>query len=144
MKGVFQAKNEVAHVSGHDGIDHGGWLVIQNRFGVLRQRACDSYRTPVPGGKLAGQFVQDLIHFQQVRQLIDVGIDVVGGQAGLLFHRKRDIVRDRQRIEQCAGLEHHGDLAPNFFKLLFREVRDVLAVNENSAGIRFQETHDVF
>src|SRR5713226_1949855 len=78
-----------------------------------------------------------------MRQLVNVGIDVVGGQTRLALHGKRDVVGDGQRIEKRAGLKHHGHLAADLRKLFLAEVGDVLAINENPPGVRLEKSHDV-
>ena len=44
-------------VSRHQRIDHGGGLVIQDRFGVLRQRARDGDGALHPGAEFGGKFI---------------------------------------------------------------------------------------
>ena len=60
------------------------------------------------------------------------------------FERKGDIFEDGERIEERARLEDHGDAAAKLFKLGFGEVGDVLAVDEDAAGVGLEEAEEEF
>ena len=85
-----------------------------------------------------------MIHFQHVREFADVSTDILIAESWLPCQRKRNIFGYGQRVEQRAGLKHHGHFTSHLLKLVFREIGDVLAVNVNAPGIRFEESHDVF
>ncbi len=143
-KRLFQSQDQVAHVPRHDWIHHGRRLVVQNRFGILRQRAPNGHGALHTGGKLAGQFVHDVVYFQHMRDFHDVRVDVLIGQSRLAIERKRHILAHSQRIEERAGLKDHRHFASHFLEVRFPEIRHVLPVDEDMARLRFQESHDVF
>jgi len=51
-----------------------------------------------------------------------------------------DVIVNRQRVEERAFLKHHPDLLANAHHLFFSVVRDVFAVDEDLARIRFQQS----
>src|SRR5712671_1549414 len=144
VKRILQAQNQSAHVPGHDGIDHGGRLVVQDGFGILRQRPRNRHRPPHSGGQFARQFIQHLVDLEQLRQLQNIFLDVITPHLRLLLHWEGDVVGNGQRIKERAGLKHHGDFAANLGKLFLAEMGDVLAINENLPGVRLEKSHDVF
>ena len=78
-----------------------------------------------------------------MRNFHDVLVDILSGQARLAFEWKCNVLTNRERVEECAGLKNHRHSSPHFFEVLFLVIGDVLSINENTPRIRFQETHDV-
>src|SRR5262249_52451486 len=115
----------------------------QDGLWVLCERPPDRHGTLHAGGKLAWQSFKHGVELQHVCDLRNILVDILIRQARLLFEWKRNVLANRKRIKERAGLKHHGHLAPDRLELVFTEVRNVLAVHNDLAGIRSEEPHDV-
>src|SRR5579872_194075 len=65
LKLILQAQHEITQMVGHDGIDHGGGLVVENAFGLRRQRAGNGHGAFVAGRQLAWRRVGVLAQIHQ-------------------------------------------------------------------------------
>ena len=59
------------------------------------------------------------------------------------FEREQNIFADRERIEQRAGLEHHGHFLADAAQFGFVGVGDVGVGDDDAAVVGLEESHDV-
>ena len=57
------------------------------------------------------------------------------GTSRVLGQRHRDVLRDRQRREQCAVLEHHAEAPARRIHLLFARIPDIGAEQADAAAV---------
>ena len=143
MHGLFELEDQVAGVRGHQGIDHRGGLVVQNRLRILCQSAGDGHGAFHARAELIGQFIEELADFQHLGQLGHARVDCFRREVRALVERKLDVFAHRERIEKRAGLKDHGYAPANLHQLPLGPIGDVLAGHDHASRIRLQESEDV-
>ena len=93
---------------------------------------------PFPGIELEGEFDGAIFEIDEAEHAAHFRLDLLLGHA-LLVQAVRDVVVDRERVEERALLEDHADLLAHGHHLRLRVVRDVLAVNDDAARVGLQE-----
>jgi hypothetical protein len=88
------------------------------------------------------QQVDHLRDAHHLQQSADDLLDLIFGEAAAFAQREGDVLADGQRIEERAVLENHRDFTAHRLHLLFGELRDVLAGDEDAPGVGAQKTHD--
>ena len=133
--------DEAAKAAGNDGIDHGGWLVIEHHLRLSRQRAGNGHGAFAAGGEAGRQYVHHVISAHQFDQPPHEHLDLLLGEATALTQRESDVLAHAERIEERAVLENHGHSLANGLHAFFGESCDLLTLDANGARIRLEEAH---
>lgn len=140
---AFEAEHEGGHAVAHDGIDHGGGLVVEDALGLGGEGTGDGDGAAVAGGEVGGEVVFVVGEVDHIEEPADdlpaVGLVVIFAE----LEGEEDVLADGEGIEEGAALEDHGDFAADEAEVGFGEVCDVLVSDDDAAGIGFEETHDV-
>src|SRR6185295_201297 len=119
-----------------DRIEAGGRLVEQHGLGVERERAGERGALLHAARKLRGHLRLDVRETDERELFAHRPGDLLFRERGVLAQRKRDVVRDVERIEERATLEQHADTAPDREQLALGERRDLDAVEMDAAAVR--------
>jgi hypothetical protein len=140
---LLQLLDQIAEQLGHERVDHGGRLVIQNTFGLGGQGAGNCHRALHPGGKIGRQLIAHFAnpdHLQKsVHDLIDFGL----GQVAALAQGECHVLTHSQGIEQRAVLEHHGDFFVYALQFRFAGMGYVFVSHDDAARIWLQKSHNL-
>src|SRR5579862_3129812 len=137
----LEFKDEVGHVGGHDGVDHGGGLVVEDSVGIFGEGAGDGDGALGASGQVGRILIGDFGDFEHVEKLVYASGELLRIHF-VSFERKGDVFEDGEGVEEGAGLEDHGDAAAKVFELGFGEVGDVLAVDDDAAGVGLEEAEE--
>ena len=138
----LEALNKVADAASHDGIDHGGGLVVKDGLGLGGQRAGDGDAAPLAGGEAGGQQMNGFARADQVEQAGNELLNLVLLQTALFAQREGDVFADGEGVEERAVLEDHGDVLADFLEASLIERGNVLAVDANAARVCLEEAEE--
>ena len=109
----FEPQHQVAEVVGHDRVDHGSRLVVEDAFRLRGERPGDGHRAPVARGQIGGigvDIIGQVNHAEQPADDLHAAVVVV---FGVRLEGEQDVFADGERVEQRATLKNHGDFAPD-------------------------------
>ena len=128
---------------GHERVDHGGRLIIENALRLRGQGPCDGHGALVARRQVGRIDVLVFENVHHLKQAVDHVFLVLLVVIFPQLEREQYILGDSERVEQGAGLEHHGHLAADAAQLGLRVVGDVLVGDDNPALIGLEKPHDV-
>src|SRR2546423_4477504 len=140
---VAQLDCEFADGSRRRRVEAGGRLVEQDYLRAADERARDADSPAHAARKLNRHLVNSVFEVYEAEHSPDLLLDLLFGDA-LLVQTVRDVVVDRERVEERALLEDHTDLLSDAHHLGLRVVRDVFAVNEYATLVGLQKAEDEF
>src|ERR1019366_6201001 len=140
---LLQAQHEVAQVVAHDGVHHGGGLVVEHALGLCGQGAGYGDGAFVPGGEVGRIGVGRIGDVHHLEQAVDHVFLVLKVVILAEFQGKKHVFGDGEGIKKRAGLENHGDFVAHAAPLSFGKIGDVLVGHDDAPAIRLEESHDV-
>src|SRR5687767_12708579 len=118
-------------------------LVEQNDFRITNERAGDTNAPPHAARELDRHFVDGVFEIDEPQHAPYFRFDLVFRHA-LLVQTVRDVVINRQRVEQRAFLKHHADVFAYAHHLFFAVMRDVFTIDQHLALIGFEQAEHEF
>ena len=141
---VLELHDQIADVAGHQRIDHGGRLVVENGLGIFGQRSRDSHGALCSGAEIGGKAIREVRNLEHGEKFLDAPVSLLFTLVTAGQHGKGDIFRHGKRIEKRARLKNHRCGAANLFKLFLGEIRDVFAADYNAARIGLEKAEQQF
>ena len=140
---LLKPQHKITDVIRHDGIDHGGRLIVKNAFRVGSQRSRYGDGSFIAGCEISRVRFFDASQIHFVQEIVN---DALFGAFVFVipcFERKFDVLADGQRIEQRSRLEDHRNFSANVAQVFFGHVGNVFMRHDNLTAVGFQESHDV-
>ena len=123
-------------------VEPGERFVGQDDNRVSHERACQRHALDHTAGQFARFEVVNRVESDRMQAGANALFDLGLCQLPMLAERERDVLVDGHRVEQCAMLEHHAELASHPVQGSVAHPRDVLAVNQHPAPLRLHQTAD--
>ena len=106
----MQAFDFGAHLDPQLGVEVRQRLVEQKQLRLARQGPAHGHPLALTARELAGFAVEQVLHLQHARHLIDAALPLGLGHIAH-FQRKTDVVGHRHGGVERVALKHHGDVA---------------------------------
>jgi hypothetical protein len=101
--------DQVAEAAGDDGIDHGGWLVVEHNLRLPGEGAGDGHGALSACREAGRQRFHHIFGAHDIDQLGNLLLDLLFAEAAALAQRKGHVLAHAEGIEERAVLEDHGD-----------------------------------
>src|SRR5579872_480388 len=125
-------------------IESGGRLVIEHRFWLQREGSRQRDALLHAAGKFRREKLRDIVvQLDHLEDFVHAPPDARLIALAVLANRIADVAEYAQRIEQCAELEYHRDVAPHWKQFIFGKRVEPLATDQYFARIRTLEPVDV-
>src|SRR5438128_96495 len=130
---------------GRDRIQPGGRFVIEHDLGIANDGARKSDALAHAAGQLGRELLFDVVQIDDRELFLHLFQDLLLGHASrvVLAQWEGDVVAHRHRIEEGGALEYHAHPLAEDGQLLPAHGGDVLAVHDDLAAVRLEESHDV-
>jgi hypothetical protein len=109
---VRERRDQSIDLGGGDRVQPGRWLVQKHQRRFESERPRDRRALAHAAGQVGGRDVLGSVEANETELRANHGTDRVSRKIRPAFERKRDVVAERHRPEQCALLEHHSERRP--------------------------------
>ncbi len=123
---------------GSDGIEAAGGRIIEQKLGIVDQRARDGDAATHSAGEAGGKEGEGLFQADEAQRVLNALIDFFVRHL-LLNQLVAYIVADGERIKERALLKDHAGACAHRNECAFRQAGDGLTEDCHSAGVRLDE-----
>ena len=124
-------------------IEAGSRLVVKDVLRLPRDGPGDADALSHSARELGRVFGFDPRQIDELQRFPDALHDLRLAETALLAQTHRDVVADRERVEECGELEDVTDVGSERVQLVTRKHRYLLIIDPDRPTIRFQQSNDV-
>lgn len=140
---VPKVDDQIVDLVGHDGIQPGGGLVVEDVFRVHGDGPGQPHPLLHPAGELGRHQAAGAGHAHQLQLFIDDAGYLLGRIFRMLLEPQPHVLGHRQRIEQGRPLKQHTQALPQGEQFIFSDMGQLGAVNFDGSLIRLHQPDDM-